>query len=35
MTQCAICAREIERLSTHDGEMLCVDCYEKEGESIE
>lgn len=28
MTQCAVCAKEIERLDEHNGEMLCQECYE-------
>jgi len=28
MTQCAVCAKEIEQLDEHNGEMLCQECYE-------
>lgn len=27
MTQCAICEKEIRPLDSHNGEMLCEECY--------
>lgn len=27
MTECVVCAKEIERLERFNGEMMCEDCY--------
>lgn len=34
MIECAICEKEIEQLESHNGEMLCEECYvvQKEAE---
>lgn len=28
MTECVVCGKEIERLETFNGEMMCKECYE-------